>query len=164
VGTIVRAAERLKGEKGVAFVIIGEGEQKAVYERWARERGLRNLFLVGAFPRAMARKLIEQMDVCLVALPAGEHFHATLTSKMFDYMAAKKPVLFCGAGDSADVIAESGCGFTAPSHDDEGMGSLLLRVKNDPALKRSMGRAAREWFEKNIGTESAVEIMRKTLG
>lgn len=163
VGTLIRAADPLKDEKDVAFVIIGEGEQKGEYEKWAREQGLRNVFLIGAFPRSITRKLIAQMDVCLVALPAGEHFHATLTSKMFDYMAAGKPVLFCGAGDSAEVIAESGCGFTTPSCDSKELADIISRVKNNAALRDSLGQAARDWFLKNIGVESSAAIMKKTL-
>lgn len=163
VAVLLRAAYRLKDENGIAFVIVGEGEKRAEYEKWIKERGMVNVHFPGARPRAATRAFIKQMDVCAVALPAGEHFHATLTSKMFDYMAAGKPVLFCGAGDSAESLAKSGGGITAAAGDDESLASLIILLRRDEALRGRLGKANRIWFEENIGVSASVLMMSRAL-
>lgn len=164
VGTIIRAALRLKNVEATAFVIVGEGEKRKEYERWIKAEGARNIYFLGAQPRTKTRSLIKQMDVCTVALPPGDHFHATLTSKMFDYMAAGKPVLFCGAGDTEDTLSISGGGATAPAGDDRGLAELFVEFRDNKARREKVGAAGRKWFEENAGAYQAAGIMKKVLG
>lgn len=163
VTTIIRAALRLKNVAGTAFVIVGDGEKRGEYERWIREEGAENIYFLGAKPRVKTRSLIKQMDVCLVALPPGEHFHATLTSKMFDYMAAGKPVLFCGGGDTQELLAISGGGATVPAGDDRGLAELIVEFRNNEKKRTRAGASGRKWFEENTGARQAVNIMRKVM-
>jgi glycosyltransferase involved in cell wall biosynthesis len=163
VTTIIRAALRLKNIAGTAFVIVGEGEKRREYERWIREEGAQNIYFLGAQPRSKTRGLIKQMDVCLVALPAGEHFHATLTSKMFDYMAAGKPVLFCGGGDTQELLSIAGGGATVPPGDDRGLADLIVEFRDNERKRTSTGASGRKWFEENIGARQAADIIRKVM-
>ncbi len=163
VTTIVRAALRLKNVAGTAFVIVGEGEKRGKYERWIREEGAENIYFLGAKPRAKTRSLIKQMDVCFVALPPGEHFHATLTSKMFDYMAAGKPVLFCGGGDTEELLGVSGGGAAVPPGDDRGLAELIVEFRDNERKRTCAGASGRKWFEENAGALQAVNIMRKVM-
>jgi glycosyltransferase involved in cell wall biosynthesis len=164
VGTIIRAALRLKNVEGTAFVIVGEGEKRREYERWVREEGAENIYFLGAQPRTKTRSLIKQMDVCMVALPPGEHFHATLTSKMFDYMAAGKPVLFCGGGDTQELLSVSGGGATVAPGDDRGLAELFVEFRDNGQKRAQAGAAGRKWFEENMGARQAADIMKKVIG
>ena len=66
--------------------------------------------------------------VLLLILNDTPNSKGILTGKLFEYLAAKRPVLCLGPtdGDAANVLMETGAGFTAEFHDKETIKKMLL--------------------------------------
>jgi len=161
--TLLRAAEHLTGFSDIAVVIIGSGERRTEYEDLCSEHGLTNVFFRGAVPRLHARRLLQQMDVCVQPLPDHEHFASTLTNKAFDYHALGRPMIFCGRGDNAELLAASGGGIAVPPGDDRALADAVIRLHDDARLREQMGASARRWFERNMTVERACTIIETVL-
>lgn len=81
------------------------------------ERKLQNVE-IEILPRMVKNKLykyLDSADVLLIFLPPGEKYESILTTKLFDYLLHKKPILaFCSLkGDLAGFIKKGNLGFIA---------------------------------------------------
>ncbi|MEA2096486.1 MAG: glycosyltransferase family 4 protein [Candidatus Cloacimonadota bacterium] len=81
------------------------------------ERKLQNVE-IEVLPRMVKNKLYKYLnsaDVLLITLPPGEKYECILTTKLFDYVIHKKPILaFCSLkGDLAEFIQKGNLGFIA---------------------------------------------------
>jgi glycosyltransferase involved in cell wall biosynthesis len=161
--TLLRAAERLKGLEQVGFVIVGSGEMRESYMDFCRQKELGNVMFLPAVPRKQARALIKQMDICAQPLLKDGHFSSTLTSKTFDYHGLGKPMIFCGQGDTVNLLQETGGGLAVPSEDDEALAEAIRKLAKDDSLRERMGTSARQWYERNIETGAACALMKKAM-
>ncbi|MCU4138631.1 MAG: Glycosyltransferase involved in cell wall bisynthesis [Thermodesulfobacteria bacterium] len=161
--TLLKAAKRLKNFDQLGFVIVGSGEKKEEYIKFCKKNDLDNVLFLPAVPRKEARNLIRQLDICIQALPKNEHFSSTLTSKTFDYHALGKPMIFCGSGDTAELLQKSGGGVVVPSENDEALAEAIKLLVKNPSLRKKMGESARQWYEKNINIEKACIIIQKAI-
>jgi glycosyltransferase involved in cell wall biosynthesis len=78
--------------------------------------------------------------VCLADEPVLEHF---VPSKLFDAMAVGRPVLLAARGESAALVAETGCGLTMAPEDAEGLAAAIRTLLGDRERAIAMGDAGR---------------------
>ncbi len=78
-------------------------------------------------------KLLSQSAVLLLSINKGANAKGILTGKLFEYLAARRPILCVGPvdGDAAAVISETGAGVTIPWEDAEGISRLLRKWYSD---------------------------------
>ena len=120
------------------FQHLGNGEKKEEYINFCKKNNLSNVLFLPAVPRKEARNLISQIDICIQPLPNNEHFFSTLTSKTFDYLALGKPIIFCGSGDTAELLQKSGGGVVVPPEDDKPLAEAILMLAENKNLRQKM--------------------------
>ena len=94
------------------------------------DRKLQNVE-IEILPRMIKRKLynyLNSADVLLIFLPQGKKYECILTTKLFDYLLHKKPILaFCSPnGDLAEFIQKGNLGFIAEAGNTKD-GSKIIR-------------------------------------
>lgn len=161
--TLLRAAERMKDMKELGFVIVGGGDRRKDYIEFCKQRGLDNVTFLSAVPRKQARALLTQLDVCVHLYPKDELFYGALASKIFDYHALGKPMIFCGSGDTADLLSETGGGLVVSPENDQDLARAIQRLIEDESLRQKMRALAPKWYEKNINQDIACRIMKKVM-
>jgi glycosyltransferase involved in cell wall biosynthesis len=63
--------------------------------------------------------------------------------KLFEYMAAGKPVVATRIGQIEEVIKDGNNGFSVPPGDSQALAGCLLRLIRDPGLRERLGAQAR---------------------
>jgi len=108
---LVDVAERLKGNNGIHFVIIGDGAtRQSVLDR-VNKLGLKNIELLGSIPKTILPQYVAACDVSTVVFadyPILEHNSA---NKFFDSLSAGKPVLLNYSGWQRDAIEKVEAGY-----------------------------------------------------
>ncbi|MFV8755124.1 glycosyltransferase family 4 protein [Nannocystaceae bacterium ST9] len=144
-GWLVELAAALRERASeTCIAVIGEGAEAAAIRERARRRGVLddNLFMLGAKPK---RELPSWLSAASAAIstfldvPALRHASA---NKVFDALAAGRPVLVNHRGWLAELIGERGCGLVLdrdPSRAAEAWQESLAR----PDWLAQAGRAAR---------------------
>ncbi len=161
--TLLKAAKQLKAFKQVGFVIVGSGEKKEEYINFCKKNSLNNVLFLSAVPRKEARELIKQLDICVHLYPKKDLFEGALASKIFDYHALGKPTIFCGSGDTAELLRESGGGIVVPSEDNEALAKAIRFLAENPNIRKKMGESARQWYKENINIQKAVMVIKRAI-
>ncbi|MDB5562044.1 MAG: hypothetical protein JWN11_1462 [Hyphomicrobiales bacterium] len=163
--TILDAANRLKGEKNVRFLFIGEGQQRAFVEAEIARRGLDNITLQPLQPRERLAESLSAADVHLVSLlPALER--SVIPSKLYGILAVGRPTLFVGdpAGEVATVISAAGCGDAVQIGEGRKLATMILALRDNPDDLARKGANAKRLFDADYTSASGVAAWRKVLG
>jgi len=147
--TLVRAAQ-LAGPDTVRVTIAGDGAELASVRELAR--AVPNVDVIGAVDAAAVPGLYAAADVAAVLLRDLPLFQAALPSKMFEALAAGRPVVLCAKGEAADLVRESGVGVVVEPEDAHTLAAALKSLHRLPeselARLGGSGRAVAERFDR----------------
>jgi len=139
---VLAAAERLRDTRAL-FVLVGDGKARADLHAAAEARGLDNVRFVRAQPKRAMRDVLGAADACLATLRDIPLFRTTYPNKVFDYMAAGRPVLLGIDGVIREVVDRAGAGIFVPPADAEALVAGVRRLLADPDEARAMGMRGR---------------------
>lgn len=168
--TILSAAEKLKQEREVHWVILGDGPMRSWAEERIRARGLeKTVHLLGRYPEQTMPRFFSLADVLLVTLKKDPVFAITIPSKLQSYLACGKPIVAALDGEGARVIGESGGGVAVPAGDADALAEVVLKMFGMPKSDlESMGRHSREYserhFERNTLLDKLDQWMKEEVG
>ena len=148
--TVLRAADRLRNEPNIRFVLFGDGKERVPLEREAQRLNLKNVVFAGVHAKKEMPFVLASADVCLAILQNIKMFRTTYPNKVFDYMAAGRATILVIDGVIREVIeASKGGAFVQPG-DDEKLASTILELSQDPLRVKQMGVNAREYLVKHL--------------
>ena len=90
---LLRAALRVREDEAIVFVIVGGGKEEARLRRQAQSMCLDNVCFVSAQPKERMPEVLAAADVCVATLKDIRMFRMPYPNKVFDYMAAGRPVV-----------------------------------------------------------------------
>jgi glycosyltransferase involved in cell wall biosynthesis len=173
---VILALARLEKDKGVqnaigvmprvcakmaaVLVVVGDGEYRTKLEALAREKGVAaSVRFVGAQPLAECARYFDLCDVFVDPTLRTDGYDLTIA----EAMACAKPVIASDVGANSTLIdpAARRDGILIPRGDNEALAREILGVLGDPALARSMGRAAREKIAARFSIDAMVDGMEQ---
>ncbi len=89
-------------------------------------------------------------------------FSSFIPSKMFEYLAAGKPVVAALAGEAAQILREAGA-WVVPPADSEALAAAIRTLAADPQRRQAMGRQGRCYVEKYFDRGMLARLYRKLL-
>jgi hypothetical protein len=158
----VADAAALLGGQPVHVAFVGDGSDKPRLQRRVAELGLQNVTLAPAVPPGQVPALLAAADICLVPLRDVPLFATFIPSKMFEYLAAAKPVIGSVTGEPAQILREAGA-MVVPPEDAEALAAAIASLAGDPARRAAMGRSGRAYVEKFFDRAELAREYRKIL-
>ena len=150
---VLQAASLLRGEAGFRFVLVGDGKEKPALQAAARGMGLDNVCFVPPVPKEGMSEVMAAADACLAILKPLEMYKTTYPNKVFDYMAAGRPVVLAIDGVIRAVVEEAGAGLAVQPGDAAGMAEAIRCLARDRGAARAMGAAGRAYIESHFDRE-----------
>jgi len=148
--TIVDAAERLRDEKDVVFLLIGDGADRSRLEAEIAKRGLENVRLLGLRPRSEIPSWLSVIDLCLVMLRDLPVFATVIPSKVFEFLAQERPMLLAAPrGEIRSLVEEAKAGFVIEPEDADALAGAVLAARANTEDAATRARAGREWVERD---------------
>jgi glycosyltransferase involved in cell wall biosynthesis len=127
----LEALAQTDGDSVVRFV----GDFRAADREWAEGLGLgERLELHSYLPRRQVLELQRDSEALLLLIPeSGGRGRAVLSAKVFEYLAAERPILAVVPPDgaAADLIRETGAGLVVAPDDVDGIRDALVRLESD---------------------------------
>jgi asparagine synthase (glutamine-hydrolysing) len=159
---LLRAAARVRTEP-VMFLLIGDGKERANLEKLARDLHLDKVHFIAAQKKNAMRKYLAASDAGVAVLKNIPMFRTTYPNKVFDYMAAGRPVLLAIDGVIREVVEAADCGIFVPPGNDEKMAEAIVTLSRDRARAEGMGRSGRsyvaEHFNRNQHGEQFADLL-----
>jgi glycosyltransferase involved in cell wall biosynthesis len=161
IDTLLRAAERLKKEDSISFVLFGDGKERARLESEAKRMELHNVIFAGTRPKKDMPRIVASADACLAILQDIPAFRTTYPNKVFDYMAAGRASIIVIDGITRELIESSRGGVYVHPADDAMLAQKILELEQNPKRVKEMGANAREYLIKNLDRRDKLD---ETLG
>ena len=161
IDTLLRAAERLKKEERIRFVLFGDGKERTRLEAEAKSKNLSNVIFAGTRPKKDMPLIVASADVCLAILQDIPAFRTTYPNKVFDYMAAGRASVIVIDGITRELIESSRGGVYVHPADDAMLAQKLLELSQNPVQVKEMGVNSREYLVKNLDRR---DKLNETMG
>lgn len=162
---IIQSAERLKENKNIKYVFVGDGRRKEHLEMLVNEKKLNDtVYFLGRYPIETMPIFMQKSSVLLFSLKDELCFNLTVPSKVQFYMAQGKSILAMINGDGADLVNEAKCGFAVPANDIDAFVDAIKKMYNlSKDELNQLGMNGKKYYEDNFTKEQRIEHLIKIL-
>jgi glycosyltransferase involved in cell wall biosynthesis len=168
---VVAAAERLRDLPQVHFAFFGHGPCKREMEEHAARAGLTNVRFYPHQPAERMPHLQAAFDAGLATLCKARLTEGTRPAKMFEIMAAARPLVLTGRGEVQrifDATPGGAPGVIAPPEEPAILAQRIRELVADPVAAAAMGRRGRAYvlaeFDREVIARRTEAFVRAALG
>lgn len=140
--------------------MVGDGPQKPALQELAHQVGARNIVFEPPVSKSAIPALAAEADGFVFNLIDAPMFQYGISPrKLFDFMAAGRPTIFCCRATN-DPVQEAGGGLSVEPGNPRILADAILRLAAIPPLQReAMGQAAR----RHVSAHYSYEMLAKRL-
>lgn len=149
---VIEAARILaeRGKDHIVIILHGDGGKRSELEKMTQDYKLTNVVFSDLVPdKAEIAQIVAGCDVSLTIYRSAKE-HTWSPNKMFDALAAGKPVLINVLGWLGEMIEDNNCGKCLEPHRPEALADALEELALNPDLCREMGSNARALAEREF--------------
>ena len=159
--SVLEAAETLKSNEKILFLLVGNGPEKENYLKIIAEKGLSNVLILDPVPKSSVQSLLALSNVCYIGLTKSPLFRFGVSpNKLFDYLYSGKPIIYAIEAAN-DIVAEANCGISIKSENaGEIVNAVLTLYGKTPEELAEIGKRGHEYVIKN---HSYSELAKKYL-
>jgi len=163
---ILDAAERLKDDPRIRWLIVGDGRMAGWVREEVARRGLDDcVLMLGRFPVERMPSFYRHADALLVTLKAEPIFAMTIPGKVQSYLAAGVPIVGMLDGEGARVVNEAGAGCIVPAADSAGLVTAITGLLHSTREDRdAMGERGQRLGAEEFGRERLIDRLEAMLG
>ena len=163
---VLDAAECLKHNPAIRWLIVGDGRMTDWLRQEIIRRGLEQRFLLlGRFPFERMPSFYAHADALLVSLKADPVFSLTIPGKVQSYLMAGIPLVGMLDGEGANVIREAQAGLACSAGDSIGLAQAvrqLAAMSKDERL--FLGRNGRAFAKQEFGRKALMDRLEGWFG
>jgi glycosyltransferase involved in cell wall biosynthesis len=130
---------------------IGDGPLKPELVKKVKKMGLHNVYFEDAVPKSKIPMIAAQANALVIivhSLDCLARFGIS-PNKLFDYMAAGRPILIASKAAN-NPVKEAGCGMSVASDNAELIAEKIYKLANTPRSKlEKMGQKGRNYLEQH---------------
>jgi colanic acid biosynthesis glycosyl transferase WcaI len=155
---IVEAADLLRDDPHICFVLVGEGVKKQPLQELAQSKGLSNILFLPYQAREAFPETLAAADLSLVTLNQDSSV-SSAPSKLFNLMASARPILSVSPPESelANLVSTSGCGVNVPVGQPGALADQIRLMAQQPDQMEQMGRRGRAILENRFSRQCCVD-------
>ncbi len=153
---VLRAAQTLREQEEIQFVVFGGGSGFEEAVRYVQENQLRNVFIHKLLPQDRVAEVYSLGDVALITCKAGVS-NSGMPSKLWSIMACNTPIIasFDTNSDLAEVLRVSGAGECVEPENVEALSRAINSAYKNKEYREEI--SFREYVKKVASKESCVE-------
>ncbi len=159
-------AARILAERGknhIAIVLHGDGSKRPELERMVRRYRLENVIFNDLVPdKNEVAQIVAGCDVCMTIYLATKEYTWS-PNKMFDGLAAGKPILINVPGWLGETIEKNNCGRCLDPYRPEELADTLEELSADIQLCHEMGNNARALAEREFARGKLAQRLETVL-
>lgn len=162
-GHLLDAAEILRDDPDVLLLVVGGGPVRAELTAEAERRELGNIRFVPPVDRPTAAAYQAAADVLLVPLADHEIYRSFIPSKLFDAMAAARPILLAVDGEAREILEAAGAGRYYRPENGAALAEGIRWMRERSGELEAMGLRGRNYVAAQYGRERQAQRMATFL-
>ncbi len=156
---VLHAADALREQPNLMFVFVGDGKEKPALVQKAEDMGLRNVCFVPSIPKSEMPQVLAAANACIAILKPIPLYATVYPNKVFDYMAAGRPVILAIGGVIREVVETAGAGIIVQPGDSQSLAKSIQYLLADPRRAKLMGQNGRAYVKVHFDRKSLAEQM-----
>jgi len=166
-GVLLETAALMQDEPGIRLVLVGDGKEKPALQESAATLNLANLIFLPPVSKLEMPGVLAGSNACVAILKPVPLYGTVYPNKVFDYMAAGRPVILAIDGVIRDLVEGAQAGvFTQPGDPHE-MADHIRDLALNPERCASMGQNGRalvqDHFDRRKLAQQLVDIMEEMV-
>ncbi len=161
--TLLEAAEQLRDIDDLSIVLLGDGKEKDNLQSRAVAMHLSNVCFIDPVPKVKMADAIAAADACVAILKPIELYKTVYPNKVFDYMAAGRPVILAIDGVIRSVVEEAHAGVAVPPGNPKALADAIRILAGDRNMIKQLGQDGRNfvelYFDRSQLAEKFLDIM-----
>lgn len=139
---IIQASIILSSNDSIEFIFIGDGPVKTQLIDQAQHSGIQNVTFLDPIPSSQIPAALLAADILLV--PLKVQLTGAVPSKLYEGMAAGKPIILIAESEAAEILNNAECGISVKPGDTNGLVSAILRLASDEEERNRLGSNGRK--------------------
>jgi glycosyltransferase involved in cell wall biosynthesis len=160
---IPRTADILREDEQFVFWMIGDGDERDSFEQNIRDRELTNVVIWDPQPRSNLPDILAAADLCLATIWPYPVLEQSGGQRLFDYLAAGRPILLNYGGWQRDLLEKNNAGLGSGLGKHEDFWRQICELCDDRKRRESMAGNARHLAETHFGLSRWTEVLEKEL-
>lgn len=162
-GVLLDAADLLRDQPSIAVALIGDGKEKAALIARAAEMGLENVTFLPPVVKTKMAEALAAADACIAILKNIPLYATTYPNKVFDYMAAGRPVILAIDGVIRDVIEKAAAGVAVPPGNAAALAQAIRGLAESPMEAARAGARGRAYIEQHFDRAQSAEQLLELI-
>jgi glycosyltransferase involved in cell wall biosynthesis len=151
VDQILLAADRLRSDVSIHFLLLGEGPEKTKLIAMAESLGLSNVTFHDAVAIEDLPAYISICDLAVVTLRRSQITKGARPAKTFVMMASGKPIVLAGEGEAEQLLRAAGAGIIVPPEEPDSLAKAVRTLLADTSASEKMGLNGRAFVCARFG-------------
>jgi glycosyltransferase involved in cell wall biosynthesis len=160
---VLEAAVKLQNFPEIRLVFLGDGKEKPALMEQAEKMSLLNVMFLPSMPKSEISAALAGVDACLAILKPIPLYKTVYPNKVFDYMAAARPVLLAIDGVIRIVVEEAQAGIFVPPGNAQALADAILFLAREKDQAVQMGWNGRRYVEEHFDRAVLAGEMEKIL-
>jgi len=142
-GNVLDAAELLKDDKTIRFLLAGAGAERDALMAEANRRSLENVVFMPRQPKQQMPAVWSLCDVALIHLKDSSVFAGVIPSKIFEAQAMGLPLLLAApTGEASSIVLGDKAGLHIPPEDPGALAAAAIQMVTDSEARAKFAAAA----------------------
>lgn len=161
---VLDAAEQLRDDPRLRWLIVGDGRVSDWVEKEVVHRKIANFEMLGRHPVDAMPSFYKHADAMLVVLRDDPIFEMTIPGKVQSYLAAGKPVIAVLKGEGANVVSTSGAGIVVAPGDAKALAAAVMKMMQiDSQTLANFGKSGKEYSDREFSRTLLIDRIENTL-
>ncbi|UJF25309.1 glycosyltransferase family 4 protein [Suttonella sp. R2A3] len=163
--TLIEAAELLKDNSSIAFVLVGGGKEKEALQKLVRDKDLVNVVFIDPISKVQIQAMLACFDACFIGLTKDPLFRFGVSpNKLFDYLYSGKPVLYAIESGAYTPVSDAQAGLQIEPENPQAIADAILQLYQMPGEDlKQMGqnghKAALEQYEYGMLAQKLEKVL-----
>jgi glycosyltransferase involved in cell wall biosynthesis len=162
---VLDAAAELKRRNidDIVFILHGDGMERSCLEERAKRENLDNVLFSGPTPKHQIADLVAAVDVCMTIFKNVPVLRTCSPNKMFDALAAGKPILTNMPGWLGDLAEQNRTGVLVRPDDPVDFANKAVWMRDHPDDLAVFGRNGRRLAEEQFSRDVLAKRLEAVL-
>ncbi len=160
---LLDTADLLRDLPEIMIVLLGDGKEKPGLHSRAANMQLENIIFVEPIPKTAMPAALAAANACIAILKPIEMYKTVYPNKVFDYMAAARPVVLAIDGVIREVVESASGGIIVPPGNAQSLADAIRSLALNPHMGRSLGQNGRRYVEQHFDRRTVAAQMTSLI-